>query len=262
MVGFSSNSSNTIGALLNSAIKGANKSFKLLATGKNNSNGADLSVIADLEAAVKVNTQGARNASTSSLALSIADSSVSQLSGIQNRMQELATQSANGVYSDEQRQVLSEEFNSLREEAGRIVETTEFNGQKLFEGGSTSTQLGETSLALSNSDFSQTLSDLATLDISTQSGSQTALEGLDTFGSKLSASKSLIGANQTRLEVAENQLGSRAMEEQAAAASISDIDIAKEVASKISNNIKLNSASAIFASANLNQSKVMNLLRT
>lgn len=262
MAGFTNNSSNIFGKLLNSAVRGTNKSLKVLASGKRELNGAELSVLSELEAAVKINTQGSSNASNSSLALNVADSSVSQISSIQSRMQELSAQSANGVYSDEQRAALSEEFNALRDEANRIQATSEFNGQNVLSGGETSTQLGDTSLSLAKADLTDSLSELDSLDISTQAGAQSAIDSLDNFGSNLSKTRSLIGANQTRLQVAGKQLESKALEEEIAASTIRDADLATEVANKVSNDIKTNASISVFAQANQNQSKITDLLRS
>ena len=66
--------------------------------------------------------------------LSVADSTVEELTGIVLRLQELATQSANGTFSYEQRQSLDLEAQALAEEYFRVSRSAEFNGQKLFDG--------------------------------------------------------------------------------------------------------------------------------
>ena len=85
---------------------------------------------------------GTRNVSYAQSAAQIADGATQQLSGITSRMQELATQSANGTLSDTQRQALQVEFSELQEEAGRIVSTTEFSGQQLLSGDGFVVQVG------------------------------------------------------------------------------------------------------------------------
>ena len=52
-----------------------------------------------------------------------------------NRMVELATQSANGTYSESNRQEMQKEIDALREEIDRISDTANFNGTNLFGGG-------------------------------------------------------------------------------------------------------------------------------
>lgn len=67
--------------------------------------------------------------------INIAASSLSNQKQIIFRLQELAEQSANGVYSDNQRQALNKEYQALIQEFNRIGETSEFNGQKLLLAG-------------------------------------------------------------------------------------------------------------------------------
>ena len=52
-----------------------------------------------------------------------------------NRMDYLATQSANGTYQDKvDREALQNEVNQLRNEINRIAESANFNGIKLLDG--------------------------------------------------------------------------------------------------------------------------------
>ena len=58
-----------------------------------------------------------------------------RLGGIVTRMRELAVQSANeGTMDTTERGYLQQEFNILRAELDRIVNVTEYNGQKLVDG--------------------------------------------------------------------------------------------------------------------------------
>jgi flagellin len=261
MAGFNSNASNIFGRLLNSAIKGTNKSLKILASAKRELNGAELSVLSDLEAAVKVNTQGARNADNSSLAFNVADSSINQISNIQIRMRELSVQAANGTTGPEEKASLNQEFVALREEANRIRETSEFNGQNVLSGGEEVAQLGNDTLTLAKANITDSLAELDSLDISTEAGALAAIGTIDTFGSNLSSARSIIGANQDRLAFAGNQLKDRAIEEELAASVIRDADLATEITKKTANDIKLQAGIATFAQANVNQSKLLDLLR-
>ena len=78
--------------------------------------------------------QGVRNLNDGLSLLNIADKAIENLSGIMIRSEELAEQSANGVYTNKQRKALDGEAQALSEEFFRISKTTEFNGQKLFIG--------------------------------------------------------------------------------------------------------------------------------
>jgi flagellin len=68
--------------------------------------------------------------------INVAEGAINELKSITLRQQELASQSANGVYSNAQRLALNREGASLTAEYNRIVNTTSFNGLKIFEGDS------------------------------------------------------------------------------------------------------------------------------
>lgn len=80
----------------------------------------------------RVYSQGIRNVSDGVSALSIAEGAVDQLTSIVTRLSELAGQGANGSFSLAQRKALQSEGEALSDEYTRIVETTSFNGRRLF----------------------------------------------------------------------------------------------------------------------------------
>lgn len=102
---------------------------------------AGLAISSDLEARTRVYTQAIRNVSDGISALSIADGAIQNLATVVERQRELAAQSANGVYSSEQRRALDNEAQALALEFGRIVATTSFNGVNLIDGSFSGTSL-------------------------------------------------------------------------------------------------------------------------
>ena len=64
----------------------------------------------------------------------IADGALAEVHDILQRMNELAVKAANGTTTDEDRKIIQDEIAQLKEEITRIGETTECNGQKLFDG--------------------------------------------------------------------------------------------------------------------------------
>ena len=61
-----------------------------------------------------------------------AEGALTEVHSMLNRMVELATQSANGTYSESNRAEMQKEINALRDEIDRIGNTANFNGTKLF----------------------------------------------------------------------------------------------------------------------------------
>ena len=64
-----------------------------------------------------------------------AEGAMQEIQDMLNRMDYLATQSANGTYQDEvDREALQKEVNQLRDEINRIADSANFNGIKLLDG--------------------------------------------------------------------------------------------------------------------------------
>ncbi len=119
--------------------------FERLSSGqrinKASDDAAGLAIADSLNAQSRIFNQGVRNLNDGLSLLSIADSAIETLSGIVIRLQELAEQSANGVYSAPQRTALDSEAHALSDEFFRISKSTELNGQKLFTGTTASISL-------------------------------------------------------------------------------------------------------------------------
>ena len=66
-----------------------------------------------------------------------AEGALNETHDILQRMRELAVQSANDTNTDSDRGEIQKEINQLTSEINRIGNTTEFNTQKLLDGGAT-----------------------------------------------------------------------------------------------------------------------------
>lgn len=100
---------------------------------------AGLAISESLKTDSRIFNQGVRNLNDGISVLNIADSALSSLSEINIRLTELAEQGSNGTYSRTQRQALHNEARALTDEYNRIIETTKFNGVKIFSGSTSST---------------------------------------------------------------------------------------------------------------------------
>ena len=93
-----------------------------------------------------------------------AEGALQEVHDMLNRMDSLATQSANGTYDNEvDRANLQKEVNSLRSEIDRIADSSNFNGKKLLDG---SLFAGQTVKAQSNADGKVTTEAAIDLSIS------------------------------------------------------------------------------------------------
>ena len=114
------------------------RSIQKLSTGFRINRAADdaagLSIANKLRADVRAYQQAARNASQAGSVLQISDGALSTLSNIVDRMKELAMQAGSDNVSASQRATLHQEFDALRSEITRIVDTTRFQGSVLLDG--------------------------------------------------------------------------------------------------------------------------------
>ena len=119
--------------------------FERLSSGlrinKASDDAAGLAMSASLRADAKIYEQGVRNLNDGISLFNIVDESLSELTNIVERLEELANQAANGTYTDSQREALDAEAQALAEEFSRIAESTEFNDMDLLNGDTQSISL-------------------------------------------------------------------------------------------------------------------------
>ena len=101
-----------------------------------------MAVASTLNATTRIYTQAARNVNDGISFLNVADGATSALKDILFRMRELSTQSSNGTFSNAQRQCIDKESQALQAEYGRIIDTTKFNGIRVFGDGDVTVQAG------------------------------------------------------------------------------------------------------------------------
>lgn len=97
-------------------------------------NPAGLAMSKRMNAQIEGLSMAGQNASDGISVIEIADGALNEVSDMLQRMNELAVKSANGVMTDEDREMIQAEVAQLKEEVTRVSETTEFNGQKLLNG--------------------------------------------------------------------------------------------------------------------------------
>lgn len=78
--------------------------------------------------------QASRNASDGISVIQTAEGALVEVESMLQRMRELAVQSANGIYTTEDRAAIQAEIDQLNQEITRISETTEFNTMTLLDG--------------------------------------------------------------------------------------------------------------------------------
>lgn len=169
--------------------------------------------------------------------VSMAEGALSEQSNILTRMRELAVQSASDNYSKTERVMMQNEFSEIRNELDRIAKTTRFGSQNLLDGSvkqfdfQVGTKGNADSRISFNSDSNTTADGLevASQSVENKNDARETLNGLDKAMDKISTQRSKFGAVQTRLESAENALGSNIENLSNAKSRIADADVGKEV---------------------------------
>lgn len=99
---------------------------------------AGLAISERMTAQIRGLTQANRNANDGVSLAQTAEGALGQMGNLLQRVRELAVQSINGTNTSSDRQALNQEAAQLVSELDRFATSTEFNGQKLFDGTFTS----------------------------------------------------------------------------------------------------------------------------
>ena len=131
---------------LNASSAELSSNLERLSSGKRINHASDdaagLAVASGLSVTTRVYTQAVRNVNDGISFLNVADGATSALKDILFRMRELSAQSSNGTFSNAQRQCIDKESQALQAEYGRILDTTKFNGIRVFGDGDVTVQAG------------------------------------------------------------------------------------------------------------------------
>ena len=190
-------------------------------------------------------------------------------------------QSANGIYTDEDRMQIQVEVSSLIDEIDRVSSHAQFNGMTLLTG-RFARETGENVVTASmwfhigaNMDqreraFIGTMTSAALkvrnvstheiLSLSTPDGGNRAIGVLDEALRRVNKQRADLGAYQNRMEYATKGLSIGAENLQAAESGIRDADMAAEMVEYTKNAILVQSATAMLAQANIIAQSVLQLL--
>lgn len=194
---------------------------------------------------------------------------------ILHRVRELSVQSANGIYTNEDRMQIQVEVSQLVDEVNRIASHAQFNGMNIMTGrfakdnGSMTFHIGAnmdqnvkvfigtmTAAALGLRDAGQGKS----ISLSTAESANTAIGSLDTALKVVSKQRADLGAYQNRFEMASKGIEVAAENLQASESRIRDVDMASEMVNYTKNQILSQAGNAMLAQANTKTQSVMQLL--
>ena len=197
---------------------------------------------------------------------------------ILQRVRELAVQSANGIYSDEDRMQIQVEVSQLVAEVDRIASQAQFNGMnmltgrfaqegdavmqfriganvdqntRVFIGTMTATSLGLKGAQGGDEQISISSPDEANLTLAT----------IDEALKNVTKQRADLGAYQNRFEMAAKGINIAAENTQASESRIRDTDMASEMVEFTKNQILTQAGTAMLAQANSQSQSVLGLLQ-
>ena len=227
---------------------------------------AGLAISEKMRAQIRGLEMATKNAQDGISLIQTAEGALTETHAILQRMRELAVQAANDTNTDDDRTALQNEIIELIAEIDRIASDTEFNTQTLLDGTFQSKvfHIGANQGQAITVDIGSMLAaDLGvdSVDISTQTGADSAIATIDNAIKTVSEERAKLGAIQNRLEHTINNLGASAENLTAAESRIRDTDMAKEMMNFTKNSILTQAAQAMLAQANQVPQGVLQLLR-
>jgi flagellin len=231
---------------------------------------AGLAVAEGLSSLVRGNSVALRNANDGISVAQTADGALGQITNNLQRIREIAVQAANGSLNSDQRGFLQKEVDQLTAEIGRVVDGTEFNGNKLFDNSVTSISIqvgsgsaGTDSIAVGLTDLKGALNTYtgSSIDVTDASTAQAALGKVDTDLGVVVGARADFGAVQNRFDAVIATLQTYNENLTAARGRIVDADFAAETASLTRGQILQQASTAILAQANALPQNALTLLK-
>jgi flagellin len=269
---------------LSSAMSSQSKSLEKLSTGlrinRASDDAAGLAVSEQLRTQIKGLGRAKANAQDGIALLQIAEGAANEQGVMLQRMRELSIQASNDTLTSTDRSYLDQEFTALTNEIDRIAKTTQYNGQTLIDGGSSSfggassassvlhiganATLGTDTMTITIDGLSASALGLtggsATIGISTQSAALSAVDSIDTAINSVNNMRSDVGAYVNRLEHAINNMENQEYNTQDAESRIRDVDFAAESTEFSRNQILTQSSTSMLAQANATPQAVLGLI--
>jgi flagellin len=260
---------------------GLNRDIEKLSSGMRINRGGDdasgLAVSEKLRAQIRGLNQAGRNIAGAVSFIQTSEGYLQETQDIIHRIRELAVQSANGIYTAEDRMQIQVEVSQLIDEVNRIASHAQFNGMNMLLGdfakgaeldgirfhvGANMDQretayigtMTAAALGLEAAEATEKVS------ISTPDAANQAIGIVDSALRIVSQQRADLGAYQNRFEMAAQGVAIAAENLQAAESQIRDTDMADQMVSYVKNNILLQSGTAMLAQANVKTQSVLQLL--
>ncbi len=243
---------------------------------------AGIAVSEKMRSQIRGLNQASKNAANGISFIQTTEGYLQETTSIVQRLRELAVQSSNGIYTDEDRMQIQVEVSQLVAEVDRIASQAQFNGMNMLTGrfaqpsgenavtGSLWLHIGAnmdqrvqvyvgtmTATALG-------IKDIGTeekLTLATPEDANRAIGTLDEALKRINKQRADLGAYQNRLEYTVQGLDIAAENTQSAESLIRDTDMASQMVEFTKNQVLTQAGTAMLAQANSQSQSVLSLLR-
>ena len=237
-----------------------------------------LAVSEKMRSQIRGLNQASKNISNGVSFIQTTEGYLGETTDILQRVRELAVQSANGIYSDEDRMQIQVEVSQLVAEIDRVASQAQFNGMNMLTG-----RFGQASENIMQFQIGANVDQNARVFIGTMTAQALGLKGLQGGDEQISIStpddanmtiaavdsaltnvtkqRADLGAYQNRFEMAAKGVNIAAENTQAAESRIRDTDMAAEMVEFSKNQILTQSGTAMLAQANSQSQNVLALLQ-
>jgi flagellin len=271
---FANRSLGVVGTDLNKDIEKLSSGLRINRAGDDASG---LAVSEKLRSQIRGLNQATKNIENGVSFIQTTEGYLQESQDILHRLRELSVQSANGIYSAEDRMQIQVEVSQMVDEINRIASHAQFNGMNLLTGRFAKDQpsifqlqvganmdqnerlfigtMTAQSLGLQGTQGTNEMISISTPDVANK-----AIGTLDAALKTVNKQRADLGAYQNRFEMASKGVSIAAENLQAAESRIRDTDMASEMVSYVKNQILSQSGGAMLAQANTRAQSVMQLL--
>lgn len=232
---------------------------------------AGLSISEKMRSQIRGLNKASSNAQDGVSLVQTAEGALNETHSILQRMNELATQAANGTNTSVDRSAIRAELDQLTSEINRIQSTTQFNTMNLldgtFSGATNQMKLQVGALSGQSIDFSianmcaTKIGLKTTLSVSTFTKAGSYMKSVQDAIEVVSKQRSAMGAIQNRLEHTIANLDTTSENTQSAESRIRDTDMASEMVEYSKNNILGQAGQSMLAQSNQSTQGVLSLLQ-
>ena len=241
-----------------------------------------LAVSEKMRSQIRGLNQASENASNGISFIQTTEGYLQETTDIMQRIRELAVQSSNGIYSDEDRMQIQVEISALVSEVDRVASAAQFNGMNMLTGrfarptgenvvtGSMWFHIGA-NMDQRTQVYIGTMSaealgvrEIGTGDkisLATPEDANRAIGVVDEALKKINKQRADLGAYQNRLEMTIKGLDIGAENLQASESRIRDTDMASQMVEFTKNSVLQQAGTAMLAQANSQSQNVLSLLR-